>query len=104
MDLVDDDEAYEVRVASVRALARDGVPFLWCCDNDLSLGNLLLDHLRLASKFTDCDAEDIETIVESSDHLLHQGFHQDNVDNLGVVQNELARGFARSSMTTLVYR
>jgi hypothetical protein len=93
MDFVDNDKAHEIRVARVRALACDDIPFLRRCDDDLRLGDLLLGHLRVTSKLSDFDAEGIETFVEVSDHFLCEGFYRCDVYDLEIIESKFARCF-----------
>jgi hypothetical protein len=91
VDLVDDDQRDEVRVTRVGRFARDDVPLFRRRDNDLGLGDLLLRQLAVAREFIDGDAERLQALVEVADHLLHEGLHRRDVDNLERRKVKLAR-------------
>ena len=90
VDLVDDDQAHELRVRAVAALARDDVPLLRRRDDDL--GRLdLRDRQRLvARQLADLHAVRREALAEVEHDLLHEGLHRRDVDDLERVEVDAA--------------
>ena len=91
MDLVDEDQADELRVGAVAALARDDVPLLGRGDDELRLVDLLLGERRVARELVDRDAEGLEAVAEVEHHLLYEGLHRRDVDDLEGVEVHLVR-------------
>mmetsp|Transcript_63082 Transcript_63082/g.203358 ORF Transcript_63082/g.203358 Transcript_63082/m.203358 type:complete len:229 (-) Transcript_63082:561-1247(-) len=83
VDLVDDDEPHELRVCTlVAGLARDDVPLLGSCHDDLRLINLCLREVDVPAELADNDTVALEPLREALHHLLHEGLHGRNIDNL----------------------
>lgn len=53
VDLIDDEQAHELRVGAITTLTSDDVPLLGRGDNDLRGVNLALCHVHVTSQLTD---------------------------------------------------
>mmetsp|Transcript_29704 Transcript_29704/g.63180 ORF Transcript_29704/g.63180 Transcript_29704/m.63180 type:complete len:350 (-) Transcript_29704:240-1289(-) len=83
VDLIDDDQADELRVGTlVAGLPRDDVPLLRGGDDDLCLVDLRLCEIDVAAELADDDAVALQALRETRHHLLHKGLHGRHVDNL----------------------
>mmetsp|Transcript_8751 Transcript_8751/g.28800 ORF Transcript_8751/g.28800 Transcript_8751/m.28800 type:complete len:206 (+) Transcript_8751:4765-5382(+) len=91
MDLVDDDEAHELRVRAVAALASDDVPLLGSRHDDLRLRDLLVRQRLVAGELAHDHAELLQAFGEVQDALLDQSLHRRHVDNLKGRSVDLAR-------------
>ena len=57
-----DDKSDKLSVRPLPTLPGNDVPFLWCTDDDLGAGNLLLVQLVVSSQLTHCHAVGTETL------------------------------------------
>ena len=91
MDLVEDDEADELREGALDALPRDDVPLLGRADDDLRRRDLLLGHLAVARQLAHVEAVAGQPLPEAAHHLLHQRLHRRDVHHLELVGADGAR-------------
>ena len=82
MNLINDEKTNELSIRSISTLSRHNVPFLGCCDNDLSLRNLSLGELHVTRKFLHRNTVHTQTFSEIHDTFLHESFHGCDVHNL----------------------
>ena len=90
MNLVNDDKVNKVSIASIGTLASDDIPFFYCGDDNLRLGDLLLGCLRITSELFDFDTKRLEMSLETTDHFLYKGLHWGNVNDLETIEIKLA--------------
>ena len=90
VDLVDDDQAHELRVRAVAALARDDVPLLRRRDDDLRRLDLRDRQRLVARQLADLHAVRREALAEVEHDLLHEGLHRRDVDDLERVEVDAA--------------
>ena len=82
VDLVDDEEADELRVGALPRLARDDVPLFGGGHDDLRLVDLGLGEVDVARELLGDDPVGLEALREVPDHLGNKGLHGCHVDDL----------------------
>mmetsp|Transcript_3106 Transcript_3106/g.7163 ORF Transcript_3106/g.7163 Transcript_3106/m.7163 type:complete len:711 (-) Transcript_3106:35-2167(-) len=82
MDLVDDEQAHQLRVRAVAGLARDDVPLLGSRHDHLRVLDLLAAHRHVSRQLAHVHSEGLEACAQVAHHLRHQRLHGSHVHNL----------------------
>jgi hypothetical protein len=91
VNLVDDNKANKVGVASLGCLSGDNVVLLRGGDDDLGIGNLLLGELTITCKLGHSDTVRLQAFAKVANLFLDQSLQGRDVYNFEVIQHNLSR-------------
>ena len=90
MNLVDDNKADKVGVASFGCLSGNDVVLLRGCDDDLGIGDLLLGELTITCELGNSDTVRFQALAKVADLFLNQSLQGRDVYNFEVIQHNLS--------------
>ena len=92
VNFVKNEQPHQLGKSSFSSSSGDNVPFFGGANDQVRFGNLLFGHLRVSGTFANFEAITRQPLAKVTHHLLYQGLHGSNVNDLELVSSDVASG------------